>query len=122
MAETKHYLHSTPNSGYIDAKGKRYVFVRFGNIGRLSTDDASLQAELDAAIAHGAPIRVDGNVTAVIVEQPTTAELAQQALQAANPQQAQTAAQLKAAGIRAQLLEAVAKQPEIKQPEVSEEQ
>lgn len=102
----KHYIHHTPNSGFIDSKGTRHVFVRVGNHGRLSTSDAQLQAELDATIRVGSSIRLQGDTAPTITPTlPTAAEAAKEALAAvAGSTNSSSLAAERAAEIRSRLL------------------
>ncbi len=61
--EAKTYVSHTPHSSYIDPLGIKHVFVPNKNprLGEITTTSPHLQAELDAAIRKGAPIRVAGN-------------------------------------------------------------
>ena len=82
---TKNYLHHTKNSGFVDQQRKRHVFVSFGHMGRLITDDSALQDELDAAIKAGAPIRLEGSGEATISPAKIDAvQAAKEKLQAVN--------------------------------------
>lgn len=65
---TKNYISHTPNSGYVDAQGRRHVFAPYGRLGRISTANAELQKELDGAINGGAPFRhqIDADIPEMV--------------------------------------------------------
>lgn len=113
MAETKSYLNPAANSGFIDAKGNRHVFTPYGRVGRLLTDDAALQAQLDAAIAvGGSSIRLEGNIAATpAITEPSAAEFARETLAAVAG--SEETAQEHAQRIRAELLAKAAAAPVI---------
>lgn len=81
---TKTYVSSHKNSTYIDSAGIIHRFVATGDAGEITTDDASLQAELDAAIASGNPIYTrDENAPVVQKAVASAAQVAMEALRAA---------------------------------------
>lgn len=109
MAETKSYLNPVANSGFIDSSGKRHIFTPYGGIGRILTDDAALQAQLDAAIiVGGSAIRLEGNVAAVpVAAEATAVDIAREKLAAVAGEK--ETAQEHATRIRAELLAHAAK-------------
>lgn len=80
MNTIRAYVNHTPNSGYVDSKGFRHVFVKQGNLGILRTADAKLIEELDAAVRSGAPFRDTNNEVKIDTSPVTPAVLAREAI------------------------------------------
>ena len=81
----KTYISSAKNSTFIMPSGEILQFKPVGHVGHLTTTSPHAQAELDAAIRHGNPIRVlHVDESAVQRIEKTAAERAQETMLAAN--------------------------------------
>lgn len=83
MAQAKTYVFGTPHARFIDSRGNVHSF---NGAGKLTTEDAGLQAELEAAIKAGQAFSIGENSVPPpepVVEQKDP-EVALVALKAAN--------------------------------------